>query len=534
VAAAAITEEIPTPRLKEFMAAGFPCLFMRTVEPNVAEEEVKSTMKETGLSTTPFGVWKVTTGLMLGRVDMAEKDFRNVKDDLLDTLTWVEDAKQERPPCVVVLHHLRQFINQYAVIQRMIDTILKIRFRGTHIILVGAHLDLPSELRNLIQFVDCPLPSREQIELEFTSISKEYAGKIELPKSTEERKSLIRHAATAAVGLDSMAAENAIALSIACAAKIDIRIIQAQKEQEVRKSDVLEFFSTTENTDTLGGFAAFKPWLAKRAKAFSEEAREYGLTYPKGFLIVGPAGTGKSLCAKVAASYLQLPLLRFDMGKIFRSLVGESEAAVRQALAVAEAVSPVLIWMDEIEKGMAGMSGSGDLDSGVTSRVVSTILTWRQETRKPVMLVATANNVATLPSMVYRKGRLDEVWATDLPTQEEREEIFRIHLRKRHRDPKKFNVPLLAAKTDEFVGAEIEGCIEDSMFTAFSDGKEVTTNHIMDSIGETIPQAQRDKEELNSIRAWVKTRARLVSGGEAPQTGGATVRKIHSTKGGKK
>jgi len=150
------------------------------------------------------------------------------------------------------------------------------------------------------------------------------------------------------------------------------------------------------------------------------------------------------------------------------------------------------------------------------------------------MLVATANNVATLPSMVYRKGRLDEVWATDLPTQEEREEIFRIHLRKRHRDPKKFNVPLLAAKTDEFVGAEIEGCIEDSMFTAFSDGKEVTTNHIMDSIGETIPQAQRDKEELNSIRAWVKTRARLVSGGEAPQTGGATVRKIHSTKGGKK
>jgi hypothetical protein len=530
----AATVEVPTPRLKEFLSAGFPCLFMRTVEPNVAEAEIKTTMRELGFGGMPFGVWKITNGLMLGRIDMEEKDFRNVKDDLLDTLTWVEDVKKERPACVVVLHHLRQYIGQYGVIQKMIDTILRVRFRGTHLIMVGAHLDLPPELRNLIQFVDCPLPSREQIEVDFTRLSKAYAERIELPKNTEERKSLIRHAATAAVGLDSMAAENAISLSIAVSSKIDIRIIQAQKEQEVRKSDVLEFFSTTENTDTLGGFAAFKPWLEKRARAFSEEARAYGLTYPKGFLIVGPAGTGKSLCAKVAASYLQLPLLRFDMGKIFRSLVGESEAAVRQALNVAEAVSPVLIWMDEIEKGMAGMSGSGDLDSGVTSRVVSTILTWRQETRKPVMLVATANNVATLPSMVYRKGRLDEVWATDLPTLEEREEIFRIHFRKRGRDPKKFNVPLLSVKTEEFVGAEIEGCIEDAMFTAFSEDKEVANVHVLDSISSTIPQAQRDKEELNSIRAWVKTRARLVSGGEAPKSKETNVRKIHSTKGGKK
>lgn len=526
--------ESQVPTLREFISAGYPCLFMRTVEPQVAEEKIKQSLRELEILDVPFGVWKATTGLFLGRIDMAEENFRCVKNDLLEALDWVEDIKAERPPCVVVFHHLRQFVAQYGIIQKLIDTILRARLRGTHIILIGAHLELPPELRNLVQFVECPLPNRDMILAEYTKMSKVYADRLNLPEGKEERDDLLKAAANAAVGLDMMAAENAISLSMAVDDTINISIIQSQKEQEVRKSDVLEFFPTSENLDTLGGFAALKPWLSRRAKAFSEEAMAYGLTYPKGFLIVGPAGTGKSLCAKASASYLKLPLIRFDMGKIFRSLVGESEAAVRQALNVCEAVAPVLVWMDEIEKGMAGMQGSGELDSGVTSRVVSTILTWRQETRKPVMLVATANNVATLPSMVYRKGRLDEVWATDLPTIQERAEIFKIHLRKRKRIYTKFNTELLAARSDEFVGAEIEACIEDAMFTAFSDGKEVSDKYILNAISETVPQAQRDKEELNAIRNWVKTRARLVSGGEPPKAAGSTVRKLHSTKGGKK
>ena len=199
------------------------------------------------------------------------------------------------------------------------------------------------------------------------------------------------------------------------------------------------------------------------------------------------------------------------MGKVFRSLIGESEAAIRMALKVTEAVSPVVLWLDEIDKGLAGMKGSGELDSGVTARVVSTILTWRQETAYPVVLVATANDVATLPAMIYRKGRLDEVWATDLPFEQERLEIFRIHLRKRNRDPQDFNCTLLAQRTEDFTGSEIEGCIEDAMFSAFDQDAEIADSHVLKSIEETIPQTQRDREKIRAIREWVATRARRAS-----------------------
>jgi len=186
---------------------------------------------------------------------------------------------------------------------------------------------------------------------------------------------------------------------------------------------------------------------------------------------------------------------------------------------------------DEIEKGLAGMAGSGDLDSGVTARVVSTILTWRQETKYPVMLVATANNVTSLPSMVYRKGRLDEVWATDLPHTDERAEIFRIHLRKRERDPEKFGCYELAERTENFTGSEIEACIEDAMFTAFDAGIEVTAAHILRSIRDTIPQSVRDDVEIRAIREWVANKARLVSAAET-KTQKSNVRRISTKRKG--
>jgi SpoVK/Ycf46/Vps4 family AAA+-type ATPase len=357
-----------------------------------------------------------------------------------------------------------------------------------------------------------------------------YEREITVPKNKSKRAELILEAARAAIGLDELGAESAMALSMATAEAIDIKIIQAQKEQEVRKSDVLEFFPVDETIEHIGGFDYFKEWLSRRSKGFSAEAREYGLPYPKGMLIVGPAGTGKSLTAKATAAFLKLPLLRLDMGKVFRSLVGESEAAIRMALQVAEAVSPVVLWMDEVEKGLAGMRGSGELDSGVTGRVVSTVLTWRQETKYPVMLVATANDVAALPAMVYRKGRLDEVWATDLPEEHEREEIFGIHIEKRGRDRDDYDLALLAARTDDFTGAEIEGCIEDAMFLAFDEDEEFETEHILKSISETVPQAKRDAEELIAIREWVATRARRVSSGSAPKVTGSKVRKLHTKK----
>jgi len=478
-----------------------------------------------------FGVWKATTGLLVNRADALSEDgsgdgAREEARDYIEALQYVEKAEK---PVVVVFHNVRQFVNNYINIQGMIDAAMAARLRGSHIILVGAHLELPPELKSLITFVDCPLPTQAQLVDDFGKIIKAYADDIKVPKNKAELTELLTHAARAAVGLDSVGAENALALSLATKESIDCKVIQSQKEQSVKQSDVLEFVRTEESMDDVGGFAAFKDWLKRRQRVFTDEAREYGLPFPKGMLIVGQAGSGKSLAAKAVAEFLKLPLLRMDVGKVMKSLVGESEASMRMALQVTEAVSPVVLWIDELEKGLAGMKGSGDLDSGVTARVVSTLLTWRQETKYPVMLVATANDVAALPSMVYRKGRLDEVWATDLPSEEERAEIFKIHLRKRGRDPELFGCESLAEKAEDMVGSEIESCIEDAMFSAFDQGVEVTPQHIMRAIRDTIPQARRDKEEVTAIREWVQTRARLVSGGDRVKAKGQSkVRQIKS------
>ena len=499
------------PQLTDFLKAGYPCVFLPTIEPSVAEERVKAALSSLGMERIKYGVWKITTGLRIGFCDSLPDEMIVQTQDLVDSLAFVETSEE---PVVVVFHNLRQFVGNHAVIQQMQDTILTARLRGSHVILVGPHLELPMELRNLVTWCDCPLPDRDTILAEYKNVTSAYEEEIDLPSDAEEREHLLLDAANAAIGLDMMGAENALALSMSSTKTVNIRIIQAQKEQEVRKSDVLEFISAEETMDDVGGFGAFKDWMKRRRRVFSDEAREYGLPYPKGVLIVGPAGSGKSLVSKGIADFLKLPLLRLDMGKVFRSLVGESEAAIRQALKVVEAVSPVVLWLDEIDKGLAGMKGSGELDSGVTARVVATILTWRQETKYPVMLAATANDVTAIPAMVYRKGRLDEVWATDLPNLNERDEIFQIHLRKRGRDPKLFGCRMLASRTEDFVGAEIEGVIEDAMFSAFDEGKEVTGQHIVKAISETVPQARRNREEIAEIRKWVETRGRLVSEGE--------------------
>jgi SpoVK/Ycf46/Vps4 family AAA+-type ATPase len=362
----------------------------------------------------------------------------------------------------------------------------------------------------LVTVVDCPLPSKEEIEKEYVKLVVAYKKDLELPKTKQELKQLISIAAMSAVGLDKIQAINAFALSMAATKTIDISIIQKQKEQEVKKSDVLEFIETTEPIGNLGGFSKLKKWLKKREEAFSVEAMNYGLRYPKGILIVGPPGTGKSLCAKTVASFLKLPLLRLDIGKVYRSLLGESEQAIRTALRIAEAVSPSVLWIDEIEKGMAGAQNS-DLDAGVSSRVVSTILTWRQETKYPVVLVATANDTKSIPSTIYRAGRIDKVWAVDLPQEEERKEILRIHLEKRKRNPVNFDINVLAKASEYFVGSELESCIEDAMFNAFSERREINTNDVVDAMKALIPQYVRDAEEIKEIREWVKTRADNVS-----------------------
>ncbi len=505
-----------TASIKDYLMAGIPCLFLSTVEEAVAERRIREALLQldnSGRENTALAVWKITTGMRIFphgtyRKSESTNAGETGPKELVTALQHVEKSKTSM---VAIFYHIRHFLNAPNVIQQIIDTVDKARLTYSTIIFVGPYLELPPELHDVITYCECPLPTRKELAIQFTELVEAYKDDLGLDSTTKDGKEIIQRAATAASGLTTLAAENAAVLSLAMTNTLDHELIQKQKEQDVKKSEVLEFVNQIENINTIGGFDVLKTWLVKRKKGFSDEAQEYGLKWPKGIMLVGAGGTGKSHAGKVIASYLNLPLLRLDIGKVFNSLLGSSENRLRNALKVAEALSPAVVLVDEFEKGLAGMNASGQLDSGVTARVVATLLTWRQETTAPVFMVATVNDPRNLPPMVYRKGRFDEIWSVALPTKAEREEIFAIHLQKRKRDPKNFDLNVLALRTDKFTGAEIESCLEDAMFSAFYDDLEVTTEHILDSIKNTSPQNINITEESEALDTWMKTYARSVS-----------------------
>src|SRR5213075_3107882 len=236
------------------------------------------------------------------------------------------------------------------------------------------------------------------------------------------------------------------------------------------KSGLLEFVNADVDLDTVGGLDSLKRWLSDRSSAFGEPARKFGLPPPKGLLLLGVQGCGKSLTAKAIANFWALPLVRLDMGRIFGSYIGSSEENLRRAIRVAESVAPAVLWVDEIEKGLSGSMGAAVTDSGVSARVFGALLTWLQEKTAPVFVVATANRIDALPPELLRKGRFDEIFFIDLPSSEERREIFRIHIARRQRDPSRFDLDLLSTTAEGYSGAEIEQAIIAGMYLAFADG----------------------------------------------------------------
>jgi SpoVK/Ycf46/Vps4 family AAA+-type ATPase len=324
----------------------------------------------------------------------------------------------------------------------------------------------------------------------------------------------------AALGLTLGEAENVFAKIIVKDERLsgdDVNEVFAEKQQIIRKSGLLEYCTTTETFSNIGGLAMLKDWLNKRVSAFTDEARAFGLPAPKGILMLGVQGCGKSLCAKAVSSQWQLPLLRFDMGRMFGSLVGSSEENVRRAIAVAESVAPTILWVDEIDKAFAGSQGSGSADGGTTARVFGTFLTWLSEKTAPVFVVATANDISQLPPELLRKGRLDEIFFVDLPSREERAQIFAIHLVKRGRDAAAFDTTACAEASPDFSGAEIEEAINNALYDAFYASQQLTTAHILHSVTQTVPLAKTMDEQINRLRSWAEGRARNASVGRDAQ-----------------
>jgi SpoVK/Ycf46/Vps4 family AAA+-type ATPase len=310
------------------------------------------------------------------------------------------------------------------------------------------------------------------------------------------------------MGLTTIEAENAFALSVVEGNAIVPTIIAREKAQTVKKGGLLEIIESRESLSDVGGWEVLKEWLLKRKHAFGRRAKEYGLPVPKGLLILGIPGTGKSLTAKATAGVFEIPLLRLDAGRLFASLVGESERNLRFAIQTAEAIAPCVLWLDEIEKGFSGVKSSGATDGGTSGRVFGAFISWMQEKLAPVFVVATANDVSQLPPELLRKGRFDEIFFVDLPTPAERESIWVLQIKKYRRNPKDFDCVQLARATEGLTGSEIEAVFTEALYHAFDAGSEPTDLVIAQVLTEFVPLSKLMGEQISTLRLWAKARAR--------------------------
>jgi AAA+ superfamily predicted ATPase len=398
-------------------------------------------------------------------------------------------------------------------IRRLRDVAHALRDTYKTVVLVAPVMKIPLELSKDIAVLEFGTPSVGDFNHLLDRIIEDVKDKpqISINLDADGRERLVH----AARGLTLKEAENVFAKTLVLDGKLDaddIGVVFSEKQQIIRKSGTLEYYESQERFAHVAGLENLKEWLKKRSAAFSERAAQFGLPAPKGVLLLGVQGCGKSLCAKAAASLWKLPLLRFDIGRVFGSLVGSSEESMRRAIQTAESVAPAILWIDEIDKAFAGTQGSAGSDGGTASRVFGTFLTWLSEKTAPVFVIATANDISHLPPEMLRKGRVDEIFFVDLPTDLERREIFRIHLAKRRRNPAKFDLERLASLTEGFSGAEIEESIISGLFDAFSRGTDLSTEIVTAGLAETVPLSRTMSEELNRLRNWAQGRARPASG----------------------
>jgi AAA+ superfamily predicted ATPase len=456
--------------------------------------------------------WSYSTGIVPSGTSIQSQKNRSAATK--DPLTALDQVIEMVEPAIFIFKDFHPFLTKtnFAVIRKLKEIALHLKNSYKTIILISPVMEIPTELDKEVTVLNYPLPTREDLSELLDKIIEDIKQfkKVVVDLDEVGRERLLQ----AALGLTLGEAENVFAKIIVKEERLtgrDVNEVFSEKQQIIRKSGLLEYCATEESFDQVGGLAVLKEWLNKRALAFSKEARAFGLPAPKGILMLGVQGCGKSLCAKAVSNQWQLPLLRFDMGRMFGSLVGSSEENVRRAISVAESVAPAILWVDEIDKAFAGAQGSGATDGGTTARVFGTFLTWLSEKTAPVFVVATANDISQLPPELLRKGRLDEIFFVDLPVREERVEVFRIHLQKRQRDPSKFNIEALAAASTDFSGAEIEEAINSALYDAFYTQKDITDEHVLTALAQTVPLAKTMDEQINRLRSWAEGRARNAS-----------------------
>lgn len=468
--------------------------------------------------------WDVVSGLFSSYPCLLPEKQSQRQMDQDEVLQWFQELEVPKHKyALLVVKDYNKFFGssthksqiEHRIIRQIKNLSYQFTTQSKTLIILSNSLEIPSDLEKFLPVVDYPLPSKEDIQAKVTDLlsraanRKQIADKFKVSYSVEEMDKICN----AFRGLTLSECEQTCSYCMIKHTYLSADIISAQKKDIIRKSGLLDWIDPQDSLDSIGGLDGLKNWLHKRKDAFSQDAVDYGLpSSPKGILLAGIQGAGKSLFAKAVSGYWNFPLLRLDMGKIFSGLVGSSENNMRQVFKVAESVAPCILWCDEIDKGMSGTRSSGVTDGGTTSRVLGSWLTWMQERTEPVFVIATANDVSNLPPELLRKGRFDEIFFVDLPNPQERRKIFEIHIEKRNRKVDNFDLGILVKNSHNYTGAEIESSIESAMYEAFSDNKrDINTNDIIKALSDTVPICKLMSEEIAWLRKWASDRARNAS-----------------------
>ena len=480
-----------TKELALFLKARYPIIYINTIEEERIEYVIRKNVK-TALNRSIYS-WDFVDGYTNNPNNQGF-----AKRNPLQALELVERLNIETP-ALFLLKDFNRFLTDLSVSRKLRNISRILKLQPKTILIIGSELTIPKELQELITILHFELPLEEEISQELKRLIKSLDIEIE--------SELFENLTRACQGLSLERIRRVLSKIIATYKTIDknsISVLLSEKKQIIRQTEILEYCSVNEKIDNLGGLNNLKDWLKKRKTAFSLQALNYGLPTPRGLLLIGIQGTGKSLTAKAIANDWQLPLLKLDVGKLFGGIVGESESRLRQMIDVAETISPCILWIDEIDKAFTNTESKSD--SGTSNRVLATFISWLSEKTKPVFVISTANNIDLLPLEIIRKGRFDEIFFLDLPQEEERKEIFKIHLQEFRPDSwQLFNYSKLAQLSNLFSGAVIRQSIIEGMYHAFYETRQFTTEDICFALKELIPLANLENTQMLKLQNWASS-----------------------------
>ena len=487
----------PQQELKLLIQSRYPILYVETWE----EERVEALLQEVAAELeVPLYVWTVTRGLV--RQGMPNPIYQT--NSPLAALNTIASFHGD---AIFLLKDFHRHWQTVEVVRMLRDLEEKFQQRNRAIVVTAPTVDIPLELEKDVARFVLGLPGREEFEELIDQVlpEAERKGKLTRALDREGRRRLAQNLS----GLTREEARRVLLRCLLAGRRLDeqtVREVSLAKREEMSRGGVLEFVELGERFAGVGDVQRLKQWLEQRRRAFSEAADQFGLEPPRGILLLGVQGCGKSLLAKAVAFEWQIPLVRLDPGRLYDKYIGESERRLRQTLEVASRMAPLVLWIDEIEKGFATAPASAEVDAGLSQRLLGTWLAWLQEKRAPVFVAATCNDIQILPPELLRKGRFDEIFFVDLPDPEARREILRIHLEKRQRSAAEFDLEALAGGSEGFSGAELEQAIVAALYTAFSAQQELSTELLLAELGRTHPLAVTRREDVERLRAWARGR----------------------------